>query len=298
VVLWTRLEQVDADLAGSASGGTTYLLIGSDERVGVPEGEKSRFGSARQVPGERADVVLLVRVTDSGTVRVLGVPRDLILYRRSVGADRVTAMLRDGPGAIADAICNSLGVGVGRVAVVHFAGLRDLVDLAGGVTVHSDEIVADRHSGLLLRSGRNHLDGSRALAYVRARRIEVYRDGVAVADPVRSAQRPQRAAEILRAVGSRLQIRWTNPIATHRLAWTAARALTVDGGTGPLDLLDLADVLGRLPGGEPATLPVTRLGSDPPIDELDDDAWSLIDRFQGSGTRPAACRRPALRPPA
>ena len=297
LVIWIRLDRVGADLAGSAAGGTTFLLIGSDQRVDVPKAERSRFGSSRDVPGERADVLLLVRVTDSGSVRVLGIPRDLVLYRRSSGADRVTAMLRDGPGAIADAICNSLGIGIGRVAVLHFAGLRDLVDLAGGVTVQSDEIVFDRNSGLLLQKGTNRLDGSRALAYVRARHMEIYRDGDAEPDLLRSAQRPQRATEVLRGVGSKLSVRWTDPIATQQLAWTTAGALTVDGGTGPWDLLGLADTLGRLPAGEPPTLPVIHRSDDPPIDELSDDAWAMVDQFQGSGSRPAACRRPALRPP-
>ena len=80
--IWFRLEREGAALSGSAAGGTTYLLIGSDERVDVPDADRAGFGSSEDVPGARADIVVLVRVDNDGSVRTLAVPHDLLIARR------------------------------------------------------------------------------------------------------------------------------------------------------------------------------------------------------------------------
>ena len=253
MAIWTRLDTAEGEVSGSAPGGTTYLLLGSDARGDVSADQQSRFGSRADVPGERADIVVLLRVGDDGSVRALGIPRDLVVYRPHQGPDRIALLLGQGPVAIADALCNSLGIGVDHVVEVGFGGLRDLVDLAGGIDVRSDAVLADRNSGLVMEAGVNHLDGDRALAYVRARNILVLHDGRLVPDGVRNGQRSERAIEVMGALSDGLEVGVSSPLQSQRAVWTAAGAVTVDGGTGPFDLLALTSAARKLTGDHDTT---------------------------------------------
>jgi LCP family protein required for cell wall assembly len=261
----------------------------------VPTSERGHFGSTSKVPGARADIVLVMRATDSGGVRVLGIPRDLVLYRHAHGPERLASILADGPGGVADALCNSLGIGVDHAVVLRLAGLESLVDLAGGIDVRSDALLEDHHSGMLIRPGVNHLNGAQALAYVRARHIYVLRDHALVPDPVRSSQRSQRAITVLTALSARVSLGWTSPIRSQRLLWTAAGAVTTDSGAGPGDLLDLLSDARKLGGGSPASLPIIQKVGDPvPIDAIGPGARQAISRFNGLGRQPKACSIPTL----
>ena len=300
-VLYSRLGSSGDRLSGSTAGGTTWLLLGSDRRGDVPAVDQKRFGTPAEVPGERADVIVALRVGDDGAVRTLGINRDLVAIRPNAGFERLSTTLQYGPDAIADALCRSLGLGVDHIAVVRFEGLRDLVDLAGGIDVASDAIVADRRSGLLLARGNNHLDGRLALAYVRARSIEVWDGDRWIPDPVRSAQRPQHAIEVIRELGSELDVNWADPIGLHRLAWTATAALTVDDGSGPFDLLGLARAARSLTSDDSRTL-TTRVRGGPgsdvlPMADATTETFDEVAAFQG-GRLPAGCSTPALRRPA
>lgn len=296
-VLWSRLDRSGRQPSGGVAGSTTWLLVGSDRREDIPTEDRGRFGSATEVPGERADVIAALRVADDGAVHLLAIDRDLVLTRSGTGPARLATTLSDGSAAVADALCHSLGLGVDHVAVIRFGGMRDLVDLVGGVEVTSDAIVADRASGLLLRDGRNRLDGRLALAYVRARHIEVWDGERWVPDPVRSAQRPERATEVLRELGAAARVTWWNPLAVQRLAWTGTGALSVDGGTGPLDLLDLAGAARALTDDDRTVLPVRRRdgpGTDLlPSADATPATLAAVRSFQG-GQLPATCPRPAM----
>ncbi len=299
VVDWIRIGSVAGSVSGSAPGGTTYLLIGSDSRVGIPASQQADFGSAKQVPGERADLVLLLRVTDSGAVRVLGIPRDLILQAHGQGPARLAPMLLQGAGTVADALCNSLGIGIDHIIVFHFAGLESLVNLVGGIDISSDAVIADKGSGLLMNKGINHMDGQKALAYVRARHILVLSNGELVPDSVRSAQRPQRAINVMSAVGSKLDVHWWNPFGAERDVWTAAGAVDIDGNTGPFDLLHLESAARQVDPTEAVTLPVSVESTDPvPIDQVGAGARIAIQQFNGPGKQPKACSIPTMLTPA
>ncbi|MFN8053253.1 MAG: LCP family protein [Acidimicrobiales bacterium] len=293
--MWFRIDRSDASLAGSAEGsGTTYLLIGSDRRGDVPTVDRKRFGTTREVPGERADVVIAVRVAPNGTVRSLAIPRDLVLFRTNRGPERVASMLEAGPGAVADALCHSLGIGIDHLAVVHFAGLTALVDQVGGVKITATTALLDRNSGLLLKAGTHRVDGRTALAYVRARHIESW-DGTSwEADPIASDDRTGRASAVLSQLGSRLNLDWTSPLATHRLLWTATGAVTVDGDAGVGDLLSLGDALRGLGSTYTASLPALTRGGAVPMASLTPDSAPAVKRFLGRGRPAKACATPAL----
>lgn len=293
-IVWMRTDRASVDLAGSTGDGTTYLLIGSDERVGIPDGEVDRFGTAKEVPGRRADIVLLLRVDDDESVSVLGVPRDLTVFRSGGGPERIAPLLDKGPGAVADGLCNSLGIGVDHVVVIDFAGLAALVDLAHGVDVTTDVALRDPKSGLSLDAGTSRLDGAQALSYVRARTIESNTGGLWQADPDRSAQRPERAVEVLDGLSGALDLSWRNPLRTHRTIWAASGAVQVDRGAGPLDLLGILSAVRRVDASQMSTLPVIERDGPVPTADLAAGAAEAIDAFTGDRSGGSPCSTPAL----
>jgi hypothetical protein len=109
LLLWKRVEQVDLDLAGSPPGGTTYLLVGSDSREYFEEPRDfGQFGTVEDNPGERADVVLAVRVRDDGSTTLLKISRDLLVMDEGYGPERLAAFLLGGHQAVVDTLCRPL----------------------------------------------------------------------------------------------------------------------------------------------------------------------------------------------
>lgn len=293
LTIWVRIDRVDADLAGSAGRGTTYLLIGSDRRADIAEADRPRFGSADEVPGERADIVIVVNALSDGTVRALSIPRDLVLFRQDRGPERLAPLLGDGPGAIADALCNSLGIGVDHLAVIHFSGIDDLVDLTDGVVIEPSGTFLDRQSGLLVKAGRQRVDGRTALAYVRARHIERREGDNWLPDPEESARRGDRALEVLRGLGSAVELGW-NPWHDHRIAWAVTDAITVDDDMGIGDMMSLAEAVRGLRGASVESLPVLVRNGDVPTASITASAPAAVQRLTGTEEPPPACSTPTL----
>ena len=76
-VLTGRIDRVAVQFPEGP--GETWVLIGEDSRAELPAGASvATFGTEEQVPGSRADVVLVVHTTGERTT-VLSVPRDVVV---------------------------------------------------------------------------------------------------------------------------------------------------------------------------------------------------------------------------
>ncbi|MFM7063931.1 MAG: LCP family protein [Actinomycetes bacterium] len=300
LLLWSRPRRLDVSLPGSAPGGTTVLLLGTDSRAeGTGEDDDRRFGSEQDNPGERADVVLVMRTDDDGTVRLLEVPRDLLVVGRKGAPVRLTTTLLDGPSGLTESLCRSLGLGIDRVAQVRFPGLRSVVDAVGGVEIVVERPLRDAYTRFALPAGRNLLDGNDALAYVAARRIEVQQpDGSWVPDAAAGQRRSSKGAEVLRDLARRTSLSAARPLASQRLVWAAAGAVAVDGRVAPTDVPGLLASFRRLATAPTLQLPVTTTGAVVPIARLEPGAGAVLAEFErpaGTGTcraRLAEARRP------
>ncbi|MEU2350901.1 LCP family protein [Modestobacter sp. NPDC049651] len=246
--------------------GTTWVVVGLDSRADLPAGTSSaQFGTTDQVPGERADVVLVVHRSGSGATTAFSVPRDLTIG--GGGRPRRLALTwLDGPQATVDALCR-LGIPTDHLATVDLAGFAAVVDAVGGVEVDVPEPVRDPGASLLLpRAGRQRVDGATALAMVRSRHPQHLVDGQwadAVVDP---DGRADEAGTVLSAVAQAGRASLRSPLRLQRLAWAGAGAVTVDEGTSLTDLAGLArtDLAGVpvLPVGEPVNSTLMRLPTD------------------------------------
>jgi LCP family protein required for cell wall assembly len=251
-LLTGRVDDLPVRLNHGTSG-DTWVLVGLDSRSDLPPGSAGRFGTAADVPGSRADVVLVV--TDDGRrTTALSVPRDVVVDTAN-GPGRLALSWREGPQQTLDALCG-LGIPADHLVAVDLAGFQDVVDAAGGLDVDVPVPVRDPPAGLLLtRSGRQHVDGATALALVRSRHPEHLVDGRWVPAAVDPDGRADAAGSVLRALIRQVATARSNPWRLQSLAWSASGALSVDDRTSTAELLGLAgthlDDVPVLPVGDP-----------------------------------------------
>lgn len=256
-----HLERIE-DLPVDETAGLhpmNVVLVGSDDRAAVA-GEPSRFGSTAEVSGRRSDTILLARVDPvARTVAVLSIPRDLYVpisdgrRSRPVSARINDAFNQGGPTRLIQTIADNLRVPVHHYVEVDFSGFRELVDATGGVQLWVPEPVRDysprdRRSmtGLDIgEAGCVTLDGPTALAYVRSRYFQTFRDGRWRSDPTGDIGRMQRQQQFLLALAEAAAARASggDPRDVDRLAREAIRLVRVDDGLSTKEIVRLA---GRL----------------------------------------------------
>jgi len=287
LVVRGRLTRIDVALPGSKPGGTTYLIVGTDSRVGVPRDQQAVVGS---VQGERADLVLILRVfRDGSPPMLLSVPRDLLVLENDRGLHRLTLTWLSGPQTTVDSLCESLGIGADHLVKLDLAGFNSVVEAVGGVDVHLPAPIHDEVLNFDLPAGTVHLDGAMAMSYVRARHLETFNgvDWVPVPN-----DRAEQARDVLIAVARKAKPSVTHPLEAHRLVWALSGALAVDRGTGLRDLWRLADALRAVETSVDDALPATIDDSGPiPYAELTPGAAEAL-RRAGAGGR--GCPHAAL----
>ncbi|WP_232797311.1 LCP family protein [Blastococcus atacamensis] len=268
-LLASRVDRMTVDL--HPGPGTTWVLVGLDSRADLPDGaSEAEFGSARDVPGSRADIVLVVHESDAGATTVVPVPRDLLVQAPG-GRSRLALTWLEGPQETVDALCG-LGIPSDHLVAVDLAGFVDVVDAAGGLTLDVPETVRDPLAGLHpIEEGTHEVDGRTALALVRSRHPEHLVDGRWVPAPVDPDARAEASGAVLQALVAEIgDSRWS-PLRLQRLAWAASGSLTVDEESSIAELASLSAV-------EPGT--VTMLPTRSP------DPAAMV-RFPDAATREA-----------
>ena len=167
-------EEVVAELAAvEGNGPVTFLVIGSDSRQTLP----ADFGEFGTFGGQRADVIMLVRVED-GRARILSLPRDLQVEVEGHGTQKVNAAYAFGGAALmVRTVSDFTGIPINHCVEMDFFGFASIVDELGGVEVSFPYPARDLKSGLDVDAGRLTLDGKTALAFARSRQYQELRDG-------------------------------------------------------------------------------------------------------------------------
>jgi LCP family protein required for cell wall assembly len=289
--IYRRIDREQVAFPAVDDGITTWLLIGSDSRAATATMPNPKaFG---RVPGERADVILLVQQgRDGGPARILTVPRDLVVFQPGRGAQRVALTLIQSIDALVGALCGSLGVAVDHVALVRIDGIGRIVDEVGGVPVDEPLAIRDRRTGLELPAGRSVLDGPSAVSWVRARHVERAAYGEWVPDDRGEQGRQENQRMLLDAVSQRAISRLRRPWAARSMAEALAEEVVVDDAASIGDLTRLGQILASGPVAEtvahrstPGAIPVAVMVPEA-ADQL--DAWR--------GDAPAASPCPRARP--
>jgi LCP family protein required for cell wall assembly len=124
---------------------------------------------------------MLIRA-GGGAFRKLSIPRDAFAEIPGQAPEKINAAFALGGAALQiKTIEQFLGIEIDHVAIVDFTGFEDLIDAVGGVKVDLPrKLCADISGGsgggqggitLHLKKGENTLDGQKALAYSRIRKL-------------------------------------------------------------------------------------------------------------------------------
>jgi LCP family protein required for cell wall assembly len=136
------------------------LVLGVDKR---PPGSKEA-----QVSGVRTDAIMLVQVVSrTGEVKLLSVPRDLLVEIEPGVEDRINAAYAYGGNEQTMRMLQSYArVPIEGYAIVNFEGFRRVINAMGGVEIDvEDEIPPNRE----IKDGLQTLSGAQALFYARWR---------------------------------------------------------------------------------------------------------------------------------
>ncbi|MCL2803205.1 MAG: LCP family protein [Micrococcales bacterium] len=291
------IERLDTPKPFTQSQSKTWVIIGSDDRSYQPDaGEGPSYMLGPRVGGQRADVVIAVRVDQNG-VRALSIPRDLFLEPApAYMPQRLTTLLNEGPAAVTSALCLDLGIPADHLVIVRLEGFVKLIDLIGGIDIEVPYPIRDENSGLdIAQSGRVHLDGRAALAFVRSRHAEQKIDGEWVQDDetTGASQRAASAGTVLSAAASKAaSIR--DPLVLHALAREAAKSTALDSRTSLFDLRDLT----MLRGVNIPTLPVDT-GDSELLFKTNDSTFNTLTKmgYQRGGCSMTGVEPPSTEPP-
>jgi len=126
--------------------------------------------------GGNTDTILLARFEPgSDELTLLSVPRDTRTRIEGLGTAKINAANAEGGAALAAREVRDLlgGVAIDRYVRLNLQGVETLVDALGGVTVYvpKDMHYTDRSQDLRidLEQGKQHLDGDKALQFLRFR---------------------------------------------------------------------------------------------------------------------------------
>jgi LCP family protein required for cell wall assembly len=296
IACWVRVQRVAVSFPGSAPGGTTYLLVGNDSRSFVQSAYDRRlFGSPTMLTGQHANVVVLVRVRSSGAPEVLSLPRDLLVRLPGGAPVRLTQSFTSGAQTLVNTICHSLGVGVSHLVIIQMNGLRSLVDDVGGITLTVPTPERDLVTGLFLpHAGHIQVNGGEALAYVRARHLQLLVGNRWVPASTSLDERSSRAREVLSLMGAKLAIGPTNPIGSARLIWELSGIVTTDSGMSPFDMDQLGGALKQLHGLQGEQLPVQLHPGPEPTAELEAGGGRLLAQFGTSSSAGCSANLPIV----
>lgn len=119
----------------------------------------------------RSDVNIIAAVNPTTKeILLVNTPRDYYVPI-SVGGgayDKLTHCGVYGIQCSADTLANLYGIDIDYTAQINFTGMETLIDVIGGITVHSD-VAFTTFNGYYIDYGENYLDGAAALGFARER---------------------------------------------------------------------------------------------------------------------------------
>jgi polyisoprenyl-teichoic acid--peptidoglycan teichoic acid transferase len=138
-------------------GPLNVLVLGVDERPGS------------EVEGSRTDTIMLVQVVpETGEVKLLSVPRDLLVEIEPGVEDRINAAYSyGGIEETMGALQGYAHVPIEHYVVVDFEGFRDVINAMGGVEMDVEDEIPPKYG---IKDGLQTLNGAQALFYARYRK--------------------------------------------------------------------------------------------------------------------------------
>ncbi|MFJ1758462.1 LCP family protein [Kitasatospora sp. NPDC088134] len=264
----SSLDRVDAIGGGSDrpadDGAQTFLVVGTDDREGIPEATLKDVLHAGGESCHCTDTMMIVQLSaDRGRATVVSVPRDSYVdipahqdpatgKQVPAGKGKINAAYGMGGAPLTvRTVEQNTGLRIDHYVEVNFLGFVSTVDALGGVEVCTPKPLKDDWSGLDLPAGTTKLDGAGALRYVRARHV----DGSS--DLGRMHRQQKFLAQLLHQASSGGTL--LNPARLGGVLDTVLRSVKVDKGLGNAELLQFAGSLKDLSASNAdfATVPLS-----------------------------------------
>ena len=245
------------------------LLVGNNSRCALNGQQASQFGSCSQVGGARSDVLMVVHLNPANhTAYLLSIPRDLFvpLYNFAGTAAgrldhaKVDAALNNGPSQLVAAVEEDFGIPISHYVSLNFDTFQGVVNDLGGINMYFPTEVKDYYSNLSVnQTGCLHLNGTQALALVRARHMYYMQNGQWLYDGNGDISRITRNHLFLKALAAEVRPQLTNPFTDNALLNSLLPNLQVDQNFSVSDMVSLVlafkDVsLGSIPTETLATV--------------------------------------------
>ncbi len=200
-----ELAKLDVTTAAAPKGGANFLIVGSDTRAFVEDPEDvAAFGTETDTGPARSDTLMVLH-SEGRRSFVVSFPRDLWVDIPGRGKGKINAAFNDGPQKVIDTFVANYSIDIHHYVEVDFATFEGIVDAIGAVPVWFPAPARDGLTGLSIPTGGCQLlDGPNALAYVRARHLELLdaRTGKwQLADPVPDIGRIARQQDFVRRLG-------------------------------------------------------------------------------------------------
>src|SRR5579883_3431894 len=164
-----------APARGVDAGTENILMVGSTSRCALKV-QNPAYGLCSQgVNGVNSDVIMVLHA-DPGRHRLalLSIPRDLFVPNaRSEGPNKIDAGLFEGVSQVVAAVEEDFGIPIQHTVSLNFDQFANVVDALGGINMSFPMSVFDAESGLNVQAATCvHLNGTQALAVVRARHLQ------------------------------------------------------------------------------------------------------------------------------
>jgi LCP family protein required for cell wall assembly len=294
VPIWSfnKISTIDAEPEGQRppdTPGTTYLLVGSDERAGLSKEQRQEFGTGNAA-GNRTDSILLLHVPDGDGPRLLlSIPRDSFVDIPGNGENKINAAYSiGGPKLLVETVEGATEVRIDDYIEIGFAGFVDVVDAVGGITICPDQAIDDpKAGGLKLKKGCQEVDGVTALGYARSRHAFALGD----------IARAQHQREVIAAVGDKA-LSWQTFVFPWRylaVNKAAAESLQIGDNVGMFDLARFFWAMSHTGGSDSkrCVVPYSSLGASTSAGSAviwdDEAAGKLFDDIRQDDTSAIRC---------
>lgn len=241
---------------GPGAEALNILMLGTDK------GSRNQTIEEELADGEwsrgafRSDTMMILHIPASREEAYLvSLPRDSYVEIPGESKQKINAAFSfGGPDLAVQTVENLTGVYIDHIAMVDWAGFKDITSIIGGVEVTIPETFSDPTNGNTWEKGTHTLEGQEALDYVRTR----------YGLPNGDIDRIQRQQNFLRATMQKTleQGRLTNPLKLRDLLNAVADNMTVDSGFSAGEMRGLAREMSSLRSGDVTYLTAPVAGYD------------------------------------
>jgi LCP family protein required for cell wall assembly len=164
---------------------------------------------------------------------VISFPRDSWVEVPGYGTQKINAAFSyGGPPLLIQTVESLTGIRIDHFGAIDFNGFKAMTDALGGVDVNVERTVHDPKNNITWQAGKQHLDGDKALLFVRQR----YNLPNGDFDRIKRQQAFLRAVTQKAADGGTV----TNPLKLDRFLSAFTKSISVDESVSAGDLRSLA----------------------------------------------------------